>query len=95
MNKGSKVKWAMLVMLLLMDILITVALVYSVVQSRVMISGKDPFILNVAMVFAIIDAALWVLTFLMMYEVRTDSTFNQRLITIERILMERGISSRK
>lgn len=95
MNKSSKVKWAMLIMLLLMDILVTVALVYSVVQSRVMISGKDPLLLNIAMVFAIIDAALWVLTFLMMYEVRTDSTFNQRLITIERILMERGISSRK
>ena len=95
MNKGSKLKWAMLIMLLIMDILITVALVYSVIQSRVMISGNDPFILNVAMVFAIIDAALWVLTFLMMYEVRTDSTINQRLVTLERILMERGISSRK
>ncbi len=95
MNKSSKIKWAMLIMLLIMDILITVALVYSVVQSRVMISGNDPFILNVAMVFAIIDAALWVLTFLMMYEVRTDSTVNQRLVTLERILMERGISSRK
>jgi len=64
MNKGSKLKWAMLIMLLIMDILITVALVYSVIQSRVMISGNDPFILNVAMVFAIIDAALWVLHFL-------------------------------
>jgi uncharacterized membrane protein len=95
MNKSGKVKWAMLIMLLLLDILITVALVYSVVQSRVMISGNDPFILNVAMVFAIIDVALWVLTFLMMYEVRTDSTLNQRIVTIERILMEKGVSIRK
>lgn len=95
MSKGSKVKWAMLIMLLLVDILITVGLYYSVVQSRVMISGKDPYILNVAMLFAVIDVALWVITFLMIYEVKTDSTFHQRLVTLERILMEKGVSSRR
>jgi len=95
MNKSAIIKWTMLIMLLIMDILITAALGYSVLQSRVMITGNDPFILNVAMVFAIIDVALWVVTFLMMYEVKTDSTTNQRLITLERILMERGISSRR
>jgi len=95
MHKSSRVKWAMLIMLLIMDILITVGLYYSVVQSRVMISGKDPYILNVAMIFAVIDAALWVLTILIIYEVKTDSTFHQRLVTLERILMEKGVSSRK
>jgi hypothetical protein len=95
MNKGSRIKWAMLIMLLLMDILITIALYYSVVQSRVMISGNDPYILNVAMIFGIMAAALWVLTFFMMYEVKTDSTLNQRVVTLERILMERGFNTRK
>ena len=95
MNKGSRIKWAMLIMLLIMDILITIALYYSVVQSRVMISGNDPYVLNVAMIFGIMAAALWVLTFFMMYEVKTDSTLNQRVVTLERILMERGFNTRK
>jgi uncharacterized membrane protein len=95
MDKSSKIKWAMLIMLLMMDVLITAALYYSIIKSRVMISGNDPFILNMAMVFAVIDAALWVLTFLMMYEVMTGSVINQRLITLERILMEKGVNTHR
>lgn len=95
MSRSSKVKWAMLIMMLLMDVLITAALGYSVLKSRVLISGNDPFILNIAIILAIIDVALWVLTFLMMYEVKTDSTLTQRIVTLERILMEKGLSSRK
>lgn len=95
MSRSSKVKWAMLIMMLLMDVLITAALGYSVFKSRVLISGNDPFILNIAIILAIIDVALWTLTFLMMYEVRTDSTLTQRIVTLERILMEKGLSSRK
>jgi len=95
MSRSSKVKWAMLIMMLLLDVLITAALGYSVFKSRVLISGNDPFILNIAIILAIIDVALWILTFLMMYEVRTDSTLTQRIVTLERILMEKGLSSRK
>jgi hypothetical protein len=95
MTKGSIIKWAMLVMLLLMDIFITVALVYSVMQSRVLIIENDPFILNIAMIFAMIDIALWAITLLVVYEIKTDSTLNQRVITLERILMERGFNNRK
>lgn len=85
----------MLIMLLMTDVLVTAILCYSVIKSRVMISGNDPFILNMVLVFAVMDVALWVLTFLIMYEVRTDSTINQRLITLERILMEKGVNNRK
>lgn len=95
MIKGTKIKWVMLIMLLAADILITAALVYSILVSRVLITGNDPYILNVAMIIAIIDFALWCLTFFLMYEVKTDSTLTQRVITLERILMEKGISSRK
>jgi len=95
MNRSGKIKWAMLIMLLMMDILITAVLCYSVLKSRVMLAGNDPFILNMVIAFAVIGAALWVLTFLMMYEVRTDSTINQRLVTLERILMENGVNNRR
>lgn len=79
----------------MMDILVTAALTYSVIVSHVMISGNDPFILNIAMVFGIIDAAMWVITFLMIYGLNSDSVTNQRLVTLERILIDRGFNSRK
>lgn len=82
-------------MLLMLDIFATLALGYSVLKSRVLISGNDPFILNVAMILAIIDVFLWMFTILMMYEVKTDSTLTQRVVTLERILMEKGFNSRK
>jgi len=95
MNRAAIIKWAMLVLLLMLDIIITAALYYSIIKSRVLISGNDPFILNMAIILAIIDAILWVITFFMIYEIRTDSTFNQRLITLERILMEKGFTRTK
>ena len=95
MDKGTKIKWAMLIMLIMLDILITVALAYSVFLSKTLITGNDPFILNVAMIFAIVDIALWCLTVFSIYEVKTNSTLTQRVVALERILMERGISSRK
>jgi len=94
MNKGNVIKWALLVMLLLTDIFSTIALVYSVIKSQVLITGNDPFILNVAMILSIIVAALWVITFLIVYVIKIDSTLEQRIITVERILMERGINTR-
>jgi hypothetical protein len=95
MIKGTKIKWVMLITLLIADILITAALAYSTLVSRVLITGNDPYILNVAMIIAIIDFALWCVTLFLMYEVKTDSTLTQRVITLERILMEKGLSSRK
>lgn len=95
MMGGSKIKWAMLITLLMIDIVITAALYYSVIKSRVMISGNDPFILNMVMIIAVIDAALWVFTFLMIYEVKTDATLHQRIVTLERLLMEKGFNSHK
>lgn len=82
-------------MLLLMDIFIAVALGYSVLQSKILLTNDDPFILNVAMIFGLIDAALVVLTFLMIYEIKTDSSLNQRIITLERNVMEKGFNNRK
>lgn len=92
---GNKAKWAMLITLFLMDIVITAALYYSILKSRVLLSGNDPFILNMIIILAIIGAALWVLTFFMVLEIRTDSSLHQRLVTIERLLMEKGFNSRK
>jgi hypothetical protein len=92
---GSKIKWAMLIALLMMNILITAALYYSIFQSRVMISGNDPFILNMVFVLAIMSVVLWVITFFMIYEVRTDSTLHQRVVTLERLLMEKGFNNHK
>jgi len=31
----------------------------------------------------------------MIYQIKTDSTMDQRLVTLERILMDRGLNSRK
>jgi len=95
MSRSIKIKWAMLIMLFMLDLLITAALAYSVFVSRVMITGYDPFILNIAMVFALVGVAIWVLTGLMIYQIKTDSTMDQRLVTLERILMDRGLNSRK
>jgi hypothetical protein len=92
---GNKAKWAMLITLFLMDIVITAALYYSILKSRVLLSGNDPFILNMVIILAIIGAALWVLTFFMVLEIRTDSSLHQRLVTIERLLMEKGFNSRR
>ena len=90
MNRGIKVKWAMIIMLIMTNILITAGLVYSVFKSQVMISGNDPFILNMAMIFAVVGVALWIVTFFMISEVISDSSMNRRLVIIEKILMEKG-----
>lgn len=95
MKKGTIAKWSMLIMLLMLDVLVTGALVYSVVQSKVMISGNDPYVLNVAMIFGIIDVALWVITMLIIYEIRSDSLLDQRLVTLERLLLENGFNSHR
>jgi uncharacterized membrane protein len=94
-NRGIKVKWAMIIMLIMTNILITAGLVYSIFKSQVMISGNDPFILNMAMIFAVVGVALWIVTFFMISEVVSDSSMNRRLIIIEKILMEKGINNRK
>lgn len=95
MNRGIKVKWAMIIMLIMTNILITAGLVYSVFKSQVMISGNDPFILNMAMIFAVVGVALWIVTFFMISEVISDSSMNRRLVIIEKILMEKGVNNRK
>jgi len=94
-NRGIKVKWAMIIMLIMTNILITAGLVYSVFKSQVMISGNDPFILNMAMIFAVVGVALWIVTFFMISEVISDSSMNRRLVIIEKILMEKGVNNRK
>jgi hypothetical protein len=95
MSRSSIFKWAMLIMLLLMDVFTTIALLYSVFQSQVLITGSDPFILNVALIFAVIDIALWVITFFMIYEIKTDSSLNKRVTIIEKLLSERGVNNHR
>lgn len=95
MKRGTIVKWSMLVTLLMLDVIASGALAYSIAVSKVMISGNDPFILNMAMVFAVIDVALWVVTFLIIYDLKTSSDIDQRLVTLERLLMENGFNSRR
>jgi len=95
MKKGTIAKWSLVIMLLMLDVLVTGALVYSVFQSRVMISGNDPFILNVAIIISIFDVALWVITMLIIYEIRNDSSSDQRLVTLERLLLENGFNNHK
>ena len=95
MKKGTIAKWSMLVMLLMLDVLSTGALGYSVFQSKVMLSGNDPFLLNIAMIFGIMVISLWILTFLTIYSIRSDSSLDQRLVTLERLLLENGFNNRK
>lgn len=95
MKRGTIVKWSMLVTLLMLDVIASGALAYSIAVSKVMISGNDPFILNMAMVFAVIDVALWVVTFLIIYDLKTSSDIDQRLVTLERLLMENGFNNRR
>lgn len=95
MKKGTIAKWSMLVMLLMLDVLSIGALIYSVFQSKVMLSGNDPFLLNIAMVFGIMEVSLWVLTILIIYNIRSDSLLDQRLITLERLLLDNGFNNRK
>lgn len=95
MNRSVLFKWSLIVTLLLTDIFSTAALIYSVLKSQVLITGSDPFILNVAMIFAIITVGLWVSTFIAILEVKFASKLDQRLVIIEKILIERGFSIRK
>jgi len=94
-GRSNKGKWAMLIMLCMMNILITAGLGYSVFKSQVMISGNDPFILNIAMILSVVDIALWIITGIMISEIRTGSSVDRRLVTLERLLMEKGINNRK
>lgn len=85
----------MLIMLLITDIFTTGALIYSVIKSNVLVIENDPFVLNIALIFAIIDVSLWVITFLIIYEIKAYSNMHQRIVTLERILMEKGFNSHR
>lgn len=85
LDKITRTKLAMLVTLVLMNIFTTIALYYSMTISNVMSieSEGDPFALNMAMVFAIVIAFMWVVALILFYEFKTDDIIKSRVRELE------------
>jgi len=85
LDKITRTKLAMLVTLVLMNIFTTIALYYSMTMSHMMSIGTegDPFALNIAMIFAIVIAFMWVITLILFYEFKTDDIIKSRVRELE------------
>lgn len=85
LDKITRTKLAMLVTLVLMNIFTTIALFYTMTMSNVMSIGTEgnPFALNIAMVFAIVIAFMWVVALILFYEFKTDDIIKSRVHDLE------------
>jgi len=85
MDKITRTKLAMLVTMVLMNIFTTIALYYTMAVSNMMNieAESDPFVLNIAMIFAIVIAFMWVVTLILFYEFKTDDAIKSRVHVIE------------
>lgn len=85
MDKITRTKLAMLVTLVLMNIFATIALLYMMTVSNVSNLGSgDPVILNMAMVFAVMIAFMWVVILVLFYEFKTDDMIKTHMHAIEK-----------
>jgi len=89
MDKITRTKLAMLVTLVLMNIFATIALYYMMTVSNVSnIGSGDPVVLNMAMVFAVVIAFMWVVILVLFYEFKTDDMIKTHIHVLEKKVVE-------
>jgi hypothetical protein len=85
MDKITRTKLAMLVTLVLLNIFTTIGLVYTMAVSHVtsFASGTPGNDLNMAMIFAIIIAFMWVVALILFHEFKTDDILKTHIHKLE------------
>lgn len=90
MDKITRTKLAMLVTSVLLTLFTTIALYYTMTVSKITDIGTNgnPAALNMAMVFAIVIAFMWVINLILFYEFKTDDTIKTQIHTLETQISE-------
>ena len=85
MDKITRTKLAMLVTLVLLNIFTTISLYYTMTSSALLNleASGDPILLNLAMVFSIVIAFMWVVALVLFYEFKTDDILRTHIHKIE------------
>jgi hypothetical protein len=85
MDKITRTKLAMMVTLVLLNIFTTIALYYTMTSSAVinLENEGDPVLLNLAMIFSVVIAFMWVAALILFYEFKTDDAITSRLKALE------------
>jgi len=84
LDKITRTKLAMLVTVVLLNIFTTIALYYTMTMSNIMsVGASDPVVLNMAMVFSIVIAFMWVVALILFYEFKTDDAIKFRVHNLE------------
>lgn len=85
MDKITRTKLAMLVTLVLLNIFTTISLYYTMTSSAVLNieAAGDPVLLNLAMVFSIVIAFMWVVALILFYEFKTDDIIKTQVRGLE------------
>lgn len=84
MDKITRTKLAMLVTLVLLNVFTTIGLFYTMTVSHIMsLETGDPFALNMAMIFAIIIAFMWVVALILFHEFKTDDVLRTYIHKLE------------
>ena len=90
MGKITRTKLAMLVTLVLLNIFTTISLYYTMTSSALinLEQAGDPVLLNLAMVFSIVIAFMWVVALILFYEFKTDDTITSQIRNLEKKVNE-------
>ena len=89
LDKITRTKLAMLVTVVLLNIFTTISLYYTMTMSNIMsVGNNDPIILNMAMVFSIVIAFMWVVALILFYEFKTDDAIKFRVHNLETRISE-------
>jgi hypothetical protein len=80
----------MLVTLVLLNLFTTIALYYTMTVSKLSDIGTsgNPAMLNLAMVFAIVIAFMWVVALILFYEFKTDDAIKTQIHSLESQISE-------
>lgn len=98
LEKIKKTKLTMLVALVVLNILATISLFYMMTNSTMSavssvlsesVVNFYGFSLNVSLVFAAIIAILWLIAFILFYEMKTDDEFEKRILEFEVVVETR------
>lgn len=88
LGKVKKTKTSMLVALVILNILATIALLFMMTNSTLVTSGSSltetivtlyGFSLNISLVFAIFIAIVWLIVFILFYEMKTDDELENNI----------------
>jgi len=84
MDKITRTKLAMLVTVVLLNIFTTIALYYTITVSHITnLEAGDPVVLNMAMLFAIVIAFMWVVALILFHEFKTDDMLRTNIHKLE------------